>query len=224
MKSKKMYDLKCTDCGYEWVEEVDPLYDSTCCQRCDSELPYEEITACFKNFNSMPKQFKVSLPHVYDEELINYIFSGSPYFPLDNFYPEGYCSYEGLLYDNSEAAFQSAKLIDIQSRVKFTEMSAAESKYIGKDKSLTKLRSDWNEVKDQVMYDIVNDKMQRNPEILRLLLSTGEATIIEGNYWHDNYWGVDFHTGIGRNQLGVTLMRLRKEFRDGTIQAFGDRG
>lgn len=147
-----------------------------------------------------------------DENNIYYIFDGSPYFPLDNFYP---CTveYEGLRYKNSEAAFQSAKHKNSMRRIPFTKMDASTSKAIGKNKRLTVLRSDWEQVKDKVMYDIVKDKMERNPEILALLLSTGDRHIEEGNTWGDEYWGVDFITREGRNQLGITLMRLREEFR-----------
>ena len=121
--------------------------------------------------------------------------------------------YEGLKYSNSEAAFQSAKLTNKKDRKKFIKMGAGESKATGKDPRITKLRDDWDEVKDQVMYDIVKDKMNRNPWIKELLLETGDKIIEEGNSWGDDYWGVNINTGIGRNQLGKTLMRLRGEFR-----------
>ena len=149
-----------------------------------------------------------------DERTIYYIFVGSKYFPLDNFWEDNIkVVYDGLEYTNSEAAFQSAKLTDKSKRIPFTKMSAQQSKFIGKNPRLTKLRPDWNEIKDQVMYDIVRDKMMRNPWIKDLLLSTDSKIIEEGNYWNDTYWGVNIKTGKGKNQLGKTLMKLREEFR-----------
>ena len=35
------------------------------------------------------------------------------------------------------------------------------------------------------------------------------AEIIEGNYWHDTFWGVDEETGVGENNLGKILMEVR---------------
>lgn len=156
---------------------------------------------------------RLTKEQVINGNTITYIFDGSPYFPLDNFYPNIEVEYEGLKYTNSEAAFQSAKTLDMNMRKLFTTMNASESKHYGKNPRFMHLRSDWNEVKDQVMYDIVKDKMERNPEIKNLLLETGNLIIEEGNTWHDTYWGVDLRTGYGRNQLGKTLMRLREEFK-----------
>ena len=35
--------------------------------------------------------------------------------------------------------------------------------------------------------------------------------LIEGNWWHDYYWGVC--SGRGKNKLGEILMRVREELR-----------
>lgn len=131
-----------------------------------------------------------------DKDNIYYIFIESPYFPLDNFYP---CKvkYNGLTYMNSEAAFQSTKNSDPLKRLAFSNMTASQSKAIGKDPEWTTLRSDWEQIKDQVMYDIVRCKLEQNPDVLELLLSTGNRHIEEGNTWNDQYWGVDLFTRAG---------------------------
>ena len=137
-------------------------------------------------------------------------FSGK-YFFLSNFY-EAPCRFEGLIFSNSEAAFQSAKTTDVHIRQKFTMMSPSESKEMGRK---LKLRSDWEQIKDQVMYDVVLSKFTENPDLCQKLLSTGNAEIIEGNVWHDNYWGrctCEKCTSLGhtpKNQLGITLMKVR---------------
>ena len=46
----------------------------------------------------------------------------------------------------------------------------------------------------------------------KLLLSTNELEIEEGNVWGDTYWGVC--RGIGANRLGKILMKVRQEIRD----------
>lgn len=37
---------------------------------------------------------------------------------------------------------------------------------------------------------------------------------MEGNTWHDVYWGVDLCTGEGENHLGKILMTQRQEFKE----------
>ena len=47
------------------------------------------------------------------------------------------------------------------------------------------------------------------------LLSTSNATLVEGNWWHDNFWGDCYCPkckGIpGANTLGRLLMELRSK-------------
>ena len=93
--------------------------------------------------------------------------------------------------------------------MKFTNVSPRKSKRLGHK---VKLREDWNEVKDNIMYEVCKAKFEQNEDIRKLLLETGDATLIEGNTWNDQYWGVC--RGKGRNQLGKTLMRIRDELRE----------
>jgi predicted NAD-dependent protein-ADP-ribosyltransferase YbiA (DUF1768 family) len=50
-----------------------------------------------------------------------------------------------------------------------------------------------------------------------LLLNTGDEELIEGNYWHDNYWGNCTCSKCkdieGQNKLGKILMKVRDEIR-----------
>ena len=76
----------------------------------------------------------------------------------------------------------------------------------------------WEQIKDKVMYDILRDKFSSDPNKANLL-ATGNRPLIEGNNWHDNYWGVcscercKRKYNHGRNQLGKTLMQIRDELR-----------
>lgn len=134
-------------------------------------------------------------------------FSGQYEF-LSNFYNTP-ISYNGLLFSNSEAAFQAQKTLDINERKKFTEYNAGKSKREGKR---INLRKDWEQVKEQVMYEIVYAKFSQNEDIKEKLLATNEEHIEEGNTWGDKIWGtVD---GIGENRLGKILMRVREELRN----------
>lgn len=131
-------------------------------------------------------------------------FDGSYAF-LSNFY-NCMVEYDGLLYRNSEAAFQAAKTMDKKMRKVFTELSPSSAKYLGRH---VHLRGDWEDVKDNIMYEIVHNKFSNNLDLRNLLHDTGEAELVEGNWWNDKYWGVC--NGEGQNKLGKILMRVRDE-------------
>lgn len=116
--------------------------------------------------------------------------------------------WDGRIYQNSEAAFQSAKSLDPAVRDTFSDMSGVIAKRAGKR---LMLRSDWEDVKDGIMEEIVRAKFLQNPDLRQKLIDTGDMELTEGNSWHDTYWGVDVRTGRGENHLGIILMRIRAE-------------
>ena len=146
--------------------------------------------------------------------MINH-FRGDYYF-LSNFY-QSEVIYDGLSYLNNEAAFQSAKVLDKKLRVNFNyngvsydfrKLKPRDAKRLGRK---LPLRSDWEEVKIQIMYEIVKIKFEMNPRLKRLLLETGDEVLVEDNTWNDRFWGVC--NGEGENHLGKILMIVRKELR-----------
>ena len=127
---------------------------------------------------------------------------------LSNFYPATVV-YEGLIYPDSEHAYQSAKTLDMAERRRIAALpTPAEAKHAGE---ALKYRPDWPQVKYQVMLDCVRDKFTRNPELRARLLATGDAWLEEGNTWNDQIWGV--YEGKGTNWLGKILMQVRAELR-----------
>ena len=68
-------------------------------------------------------------------------------------------------------------------------------------------RSDWENVKDDIMFKACLAKFQQHPKLKELLLSTGDRILFEHTK-NDSYWG-DGEDGSGRNQLGITLMKVR---------------
>lgn len=130
------------------------------------------------------------------------------YFFLSNFY-ERPLEYGGLTYQSSEAAFQAQKTFDLAKRYEFTKMSPSEAKKAGK---FVTLRSDWEDAKMQIMYEVCLAKFKQNEDLAQRLLATGFETLVEGNNWGDIVWGMV--NGIGENKLGKCLMRVRNELRD----------
>ena len=73
------------------------------------------------------------------------------------------------------------------------------------------LRSDWELVKDEIMLRAVRAKFAQHSQLAALLLSTGDALIVEHSR-RDRYWG-DGGDGTGENRLGHILMQVRAELR-----------
>ena len=129
---------------------------------------------------------------------------------LSNFH-SAEVTYDGLTYPTSEAAFQSAKCLNKEERIPFTEQkNPVLVKQMGKK---VKLRSDWNYVKVGIMEKIVRAKFTAHPDLAEMLVATGNLPIMEGNTWRDTFWGVDAKTGKGENHLGEILMKVRAELQ-----------
>jgi ribA/ribD-fused uncharacterized protein len=133
-------------------------------------------------------------------------FDGDNYF-LSNFYMAP-VKYKGLTYTNSEAAFQAQKCLNPAEIAGFTTLEPGEAKYRGRN---VDIRPDWDAVREGIMYDICKAKFEQNPELKEKLLATGTELLEEGNTWGDITWGVV--NRVGKNKLGLILMRLRGEFR-----------
>ena len=123
--------------------------------------------------------------------------------------------YGYLLFGNSEAAYQAQKSTDDDEVFEFTKYNAGKAKRMGRK---VELRDDWEEVKVEVMRDVVFAKFFQNPELAERLLATGDSNLIEGNNWHDTFWGVDSETGEGQNMLGKILMEIRAELKNPEIK------
>lgn len=133
-------------------------------------------------------------------------FRGKYYF-LSNFF-EIPVTYEGIIYRNNEAAFQAAKVTDVAIREKFSELDPSSAKRKGRH---VQLRHGWDQIKFNIMYEIVKAKFEQNIELKEKLLSTGDSYLEEGNTWGDRIWGTV--SGKGQNNLGKILMRVREELR-----------
>ena len=129
---------------------------------------------------------------------------------LSNFYPAT-VDYEGIRFPTVEHAFQAAKTLDKGERRRISKLgSAGEAKRAGRKVTL---RRDWEKRKIEIMSDLVYQKFSNHSELREKLLDTGNAKLVEGNNWHDTFWGVDVVSG-GENHLGKILMEVRAQLKE----------
>ena len=118
--------------------------------------------------------------------------------------------FEGIMYPSSENAYQAAKSDDMEIRTTFKSLAPGKSKKLG---SRLILRDGWNDMKLNIMYNILVSKFELNPMLKIKLIDTGEMYIEEGNNWGDTFWGVC--DGKGKNHLGEHLMKIRSLYMSG---------
>lgn len=130
---------------------------------------------------------------------------------LSNFYP---CrvKYAGVIWPTVEHAFQAAKTQDPIERLEILNApSPGEAKKLGR---AVALRPDWDALKVPLMKILLASKFTLTERLGVQLIGTGDVQLIEGNTWHDNFWGDCYCRScadkIGHNNLGKLLMRLRE--------------
>ena len=137
---------------------------------------------------------------------------------LSNYYKHNLITdidYPDIKYPTVEHAFQAAKTLNRSERMRFSELvTPSEAKLAGRH---VKLREDWEDIKLDIMKHYLKEKFSI-PELRELLLATEDAILVEGNTWHDNFWG-DCHCSqcknrIGYNNLGQLLIQIREEIKE----------
>jgi ribA/ribD-fused uncharacterized protein len=139
-------------------------------------------------------------------------FSGENAF-LSNFHPAP-VEFEGVVYPTVEHAFQAAKTDDPAEREKVRSATTPRgARMLGQRVTL---RAGWDSKRVNVMRALVRKKFEI-PELREQLLATGDQPLVEGNTWHDRFWGrclCETHQATGSNWLGSILMGVRNEIRD----------
>lgn len=135
-------------------------------------------------------------------------FSGRYRF-LSNFYSIA-VELDGETYASVEHAYQAAKTRAPEERARIRRARApGAAKHLGRRVTL---RPDWEKRKIEVMRRLVRQKFYCHSDLGALLVRTGDEELVEGNYWHDTFWG-QCPLGCGFNHLGMILMEVRKELR-----------
>jgi len=149
-------------------------------------------------------------------KVIDWIFSGQ-YRMLDNFYMHP-MTVDGIQAASVEHFYQAAKAVYTDTYLAILRApTPGDAKMLGRT---CEMRPEWNVAipdhplkflyKDMVMWKYIDHKFN-NLVPGALLRSTGDAIIIEGNTWGDDYWGQIEKGGVmqGKNMLGKMLMMKR---------------
>lgn len=145
-----------------------------------------------------------------ESEPIKFYATGDQYGEFSNFaaYP---IQLNGKTWPTSEHYFQAMKFVgepdEEEIRSIASPMIAAR---MGRDRKRP-LRRDWESVKDDLMRAAVLAKFTQHSVLRELLLSTGDAAIIE-HTTNDKYWG-DGGDGRGQNMLGRILVEVREKLQ-----------
>ena len=129
-----------------------------------------------------------------------------PYGCFSNCSPHGF-ELDGVWWPTSEHYFQAQKFAGTPFADQIRHMATPnQAAKMGRRRSLP-LRPEWEEIKDQVMFQGVLRKFQIHADIRSVLLATGEELLVE-NAPKDYYWGCGAD-GSGQNKLGQVLMMVR---------------
>jgi ribA/ribD-fused uncharacterized protein len=128
---------------------------------------------------------------------------------LSNFFPSPLL-YMGVIWPTVEHLFQAMKLGNQPDERVAGCATPALAKKMGRT---IPLRADWQVVKTKVMLYCLRLKFAQ-PGFREQLLSTLPHELVEGNQWHDNYWGKCFcgscANKIHNDVLGRLLIQVRK--------------
>lgn len=138
-------------------------------------------------------------------------FRGPAYF-LSNFYRHPVCIGDDV-FPTAEHAYQALKAVDARERAWVMQSSTPlEAKRRGRK---IRIVDYWADMRMHVMEQVLAAKFS-DADLAAQLVATYPHVLVEGNTWHDQFWGdcrCGRCPGDGDNMLGVALMQLRDELR-----------
>ena len=115
----------------------------------------------------------------------------------------------GYFYPTVEHAYQAAKFTSVEEQKLIREATTpGRAKRVSY--KMATFREDWDDVRVSIMRELVRQKFLRHDDLREMLLLTHPHELEETNHWGDVFWGVC--DGVGENQLGKILMKVRDEF------------
>lgn len=139
------------------------------------------------------------------------------YYWLDNMWLVDIRWNTEITFNSVEQGFVYFKTRDAERRKRVLEIEDPyKAKAYGREEG--HMRNDWHDIRVAIMRQLVERKFRQHQDLMKKLLNTGDLTLVEGNTWHDNIWGVcvcsDCAHIRGQNFLGFILMALRVKIRE----------
>jgi ribA/ribD-fused uncharacterized protein len=120
-------------------------------------------------------------------------------------------------FDTSEAAYHWEKFCGREPNVavRIIEARSAHEAFKIAEANKHLRRSDWDDVKVEIMRGILRAKADQHEYVRRKLLATGDRELIEDS-WRDGFWGWGPNRD-GQNMLGKLWMEVRAELRSSPL-------
>lgn len=134
-------------------------------------------------------------------------------------------SFENMYYSSVQNAYVAAKTNNPSTRRRISEMNPWQAKWFGKRifKENLSVNPEWNDdFRIWLMEELIFQKFSLNVDLKEKLIETGDRKIIEGNNWHDNFFGVCLcgkcsedkkRPAEQHNHLGIILMDVRDKLK-----------
>lgn len=151
-----------------------------------------------------------------EKKLHNFYGTSSPFsnFHLAQIKLENFLDGKKLLsWPTTEHYYQAQKFPSNKEYMELirSALTPALAKKYGSNKKM-KMRHDWDQVKEDVMYKALKAKFTQNLKLKEELMLTKDLILVEHTP-RDHYWGDGGKYGLGKNRLGELLMKLRNEHK-----------
>lgn len=138
-----------------------------------------------------------------------------PYKEFSNFEPVT-IFWKGLKFPTVEHAYVASKSTDPKFWKKISQIDANKAGLAKRLGRKCQVRPNWDTVKVHYMEQFLIQKFKYE-KFEKKLINTWYEKLVEGNWWHDNFWGnclCEKCSGIeGQNMLGELLMIIRDQKR-----------
>jgi len=149
---------------------------------------------------------------------------------LSNFYPS-VITHQGITYPTVEHYYVAQKVntdhlidgkhfdkIDLREFISKIPTAGQVKRFC---RQFVEVRKDWEDVRYDVMMFGVREKF-KHENLKEMMIQTGEEELIEGNWWHDIFWGVCSCEKCpkGQNTLGKILMIARDKIVNNSLENF----
>ena len=185
-----------------------------CCNR-DHSVQFE---SSFKKYFSLLKETDFVLGPSwyadYSRNRIEFYNLEAPFYEFTNFYPCRNLFIGNIKWKTSEHYFQASKFAGTPYfNCVSTLPSPRDAFKFSRERNVQRwIHPNWQSIKLTVMRRVLVEKFSQDETLLKILLKTGNAQLVEHTK-NDRFWG-DGGDGSGENHLGRLLVLVRDQLRD----------